>query len=99
MMGSRRATWTQAAAIVLAAGLLASARTAAGIDGLVPENGLRANWSPKREDAILVDSEPALRGANYDEPTAAAEALPVESPLRTSRLMQRPRSLSRPAPG
>ena len=100
-MGNRLAVAGQIAAWTLAAGLLAG--RAGAIDGIVPENSLRASWSPRRDDAVLVDSGPAVRGAQHEEP---AEALPVESPLRsppsetlrTSRLMRRPKSLSRPAP-
>ena len=80
------------------AGLLVAARVSLAIDGIVPENGLRAAWSPHRDDAVLVDREPAVRSVQHTE-AAAEESFPVESPLRTSRLMQRPRTLSRPAPG
>jgi hypothetical protein len=97
MIGSRRAIARLAAAGTLAAILLLPVRWASAIDGLIPDNGLRPAWSPSRDDAVLVDSQPTVRVAQHAE--IAEEALPVESPLRTSRLMQRPRSLSRPAPG
>lgn len=98
MSGSRQAIGRQVAAWMLAAALLVRCGSATGVDGSVPENGLRATWSPSRDEAVLVDSVPAVRGVQHEE-LAAGEMVPVESPLRTSRLMQRPRSLSRPAPG
>ncbi len=97
MIGSRQAMLWRSVAGMLAAGLLLGAHEVHAIDGIVPENGLRATWSPSRDDAVLVDSEPVVQVAQHEE--AVYESLPVESPVRTSRVMQRPRSLSRPAPG
>ena len=97
MIGSRRASNRLLAALMLATSLLAGTPQASALDGLVPNNGLRAAWSPSRDDAVLVDSEPAVQAAQNEE--LATESLPVESPIRTSRVMQRPRTLSRPAPG
>ena len=95
MIGRLRDIGRRLAAFVLAAGLLATGATARAGDGAIPDNNLRAKWSPSRDEAVLVDSQPAIRAAQHQE---VREESPVESPLRTSRLMQRPRSLSRPAP-
>jgi len=103
MVGSRRtsnglASGNVAAVALLAVSLLGHCRVASATDGIIPENGLRATWSPSRDDAVLVDSQPPVRQAQHADEAIEAPT-PVESPVRTSRLMQRPRTLSRPAPG
>jgi hypothetical protein len=89
-MSVRRPVSTQIAAILLAVHGWASSQPAAAIDGLLPENTLRASWSPSRDEAVVVESI----SSESSEPTIAAG----ESVLSHSLLARRPASLSRPAP-
>lgn len=89
MSGSRRGLANKAAAWWLAAVGLAICQHAVAIDGLSPDNKLRANWSPNRDEAVIIESLPDAAGA----PRATEDSV-----LSHSLLARRPKSLSRPAP-
>jgi uncharacterized protein DUF6666 len=94
MTGSRKPTTRSAASRLLAAclratwlravGSLALGCLLAGQANAQPPN--RLPWAPSREDAVMVDQFPV-------------SAMPGESSMSRSLLAQRPKSLSRPAPG
>jgi hypothetical protein len=90
MSGIRGGRAWVAIASVVVGGVVVS--DAAAIDGITP-----GHWSPSRDDAVVADS---LSTTDDDVQPAAfqAERAPEGSVLPRSRLMQRPRGLSRPAP-
>jgi hypothetical protein len=76
---------------MLAAGLLSCVRLAIALDGVAPQNSLRATWSPTREEATIVDSMPAAF-------ESVGETVDGTATSRSRLISQRPARLSRPAP-
>jgi hypothetical protein len=72
--------------VAVASCLLAAGLLLAGEIGLWAADTNQLAWAPSREEAVIVDGVPSTM-------------LPGESALSPSLLSQRPRSLSRPAPG